>query len=270
MPKVNSATGHGWTAFPDWPPPTSGPVRLHFNSDASLAEAPDKRGDVSYQVDPADGSATYWNHGYSEASGPADEQAQDLARVTFTTPPLKKDVVVAGATEVNLRAALSATDGNLVVRMTDVDPSGASIIVASGWLKASHRLGHERLARSPRESCTTSRSTSGRPTGASPPGTPAPERLLGRPAAHRARRARGDGRDRDRRRRDLRRRPGAGGRAGAAGCRPAPAAPSLRRRAQRRPPGWACRRRGRASAGGTSGCVCGRRGACGWPVSRST
>jgi X-Pro dipeptidyl-peptidase C-terminal non-catalytic domain len=54
--------------------------------------------------------------------------------------------VVAGATEVNLRAALSATDGNLVVRMMDVEPSGASIIVATGYLKASHRLGHERPA----------------------------------------------------------------------------------------------------------------------------
>ena len=146
MPRVNSASGHGWTTFPDWPPPTSGPVRLRFNTDASLAETPDPRGSVSYEVDPADGSATYWNHGYSEASGPADEQAQDLARVTFTTPPLEKDVVVAGATEVNLRAALSATDGNLVVRMMDVEPSGASIIVATGYLKASHRLGHERLA----------------------------------------------------------------------------------------------------------------------------
>jgi len=146
MPKVNSASGHGWTTFPDWPPPTSGPVRLRFNTDASLAETPDTRGSVSYPVDPADGSATYWNHGYSEASGPADEQTQDLARVTFTTPPLKKDVVVAGATEVNLRAALSATDGNLVVRLMDVEPSGASIIVATGYLKASHRLGHERLA----------------------------------------------------------------------------------------------------------------------------
>jgi hypothetical protein len=146
MPKVNSASGHGWTTFADWPPPASGPVRLRFNTDASLAETPDKRGSVSYQVDPADGSATYWNHGYSEASGPADEQAQDSARVTFTTPPLKKDIVVAGATEVNLRAALSATDGNLVVRMTDVEPSGASIIVATGYLKASHRFGHESLA----------------------------------------------------------------------------------------------------------------------------
>ena len=50
--------------------------------------------------------------------------------MTFTTPPLKKDVVIAGPTEVNLRAALSATDGNLVVRLMDVEPSGASIIVA--------------------------------------------------------------------------------------------------------------------------------------------
>ena len=101
---------------------------------------------MSYPVNPADGTATYWYEGFGTVDGAADQRAQDLARVTFTTPPLTKDVVVAGPTEVNLRAALSATDGNLVVRLMDVEPSGASIIVATGYLKASHRLGHERLA----------------------------------------------------------------------------------------------------------------------------
>jgi len=146
MPQINSASGHGWTTFDDWPPPTAGPVRVHFNTDASLAETPDKRGSVSYQVNPFDGAATYWYEGFGTVAGAADEQAQDQARVTWTTPPLKKDVVVAGPTEVNLRAALSATDGNLVVRLMDVEPSGASIIVATGYLKASHRLGHTSLA----------------------------------------------------------------------------------------------------------------------------
>ena len=146
MPRINSATGHGWTTLPDWPPPTTGPVRLRFNTDATLAETADTRGSVSYPVNPADGTATYWYEGFGTVNGAADQRAQDLSRVTFTTPPLTKDVVVAGPTEVNLRAALSATDGNLVVRLMDVEPSGASIIVATGYLKASHRLGHERLA----------------------------------------------------------------------------------------------------------------------------
>ena len=146
MPRINSATGRGWTMFPDWPPPTTGPVRLRFNTDETLAEGADARGSVSYPVNPFDGSATYWYEGFGTVNGAADQRAQDLSRVTFTTPPLTKDVVVAGATEVNLRAALSAADGNLVVRLMDVEPSGASIIVATGYLKASHRLGHERLA----------------------------------------------------------------------------------------------------------------------------
>jgi len=145
MPQVNGAYGHGWTTFPNWPPPASRPVRMYFNADGTLGTAAGPKGEESYPVNPADGSPNYWYHGYSEADGPADQQAEDRNRVTFTSPPLDHDVVVAGATEVTLRAALSATDGNLVVRLTDVAPSGASILAASGYLKASHRFNHERV-----------------------------------------------------------------------------------------------------------------------------
>src|SRR3954468_19002936 len=133
MPQINGAAGHGWTVFPDWPPPTTGAVRPHLTTDGSLAEAPGAPGTASYPVDPSDGGVTYWSHGYSEVEGYADQRAQEARRLTFTTPALDRDVVVAGATETRLRATLSATDGNLVVRLTDVAPSGASILVATGW-----------------------------------------------------------------------------------------------------------------------------------------
>jgi predicted acyl esterase len=42
--------------------------------------------------------------------------------------------------EVHLRAALSAMDGNLVVKVEDVAPGGAVHQVSVGYLKASHRL----------------------------------------------------------------------------------------------------------------------------------
>jgi predicted acyl esterase len=145
MPQINGAAGHGLTVLPDWPPPTTGAVRLRFNADGTLAERPGPKGAASYPVDPSDGGVTYWSHGYSEVEGYADQRPQEAKRLLFTTPVLDRDVVVAGATETTLRAALSAADGNLVVRLTDVAPSGASILVATGWRKASHRLGHDRV-----------------------------------------------------------------------------------------------------------------------------
>jgi predicted acyl esterase len=43
----------------------------------------------------------------------------------------------------HLSAALSTPDGNLVVRLEDLAPNGASYVITTGWLRASHRLSHE-------------------------------------------------------------------------------------------------------------------------------
>jgi hypothetical protein len=61
----------------------------------------------------------------------------------FTTPPLPHDLVLAGGPELTLRAAFTAEDGNIAVVLEDVDENGEPARVTHGWLKASHRDGHE-------------------------------------------------------------------------------------------------------------------------------
>jgi putative CocE/NonD family hydrolase len=56
------------------------------------------------------------------------------------------DIVIAGEPRAHLRAALSTTDGNIVVRLHDVAPDGTSFVITTGWLRASHRTGHEQPA----------------------------------------------------------------------------------------------------------------------------
>jgi putative CocE/NonD family hydrolase len=146
MPMLNGAAGHGWTQFSDWPPPGTRAVRLRFTAGHGLAPRAGAAGHDSYRVDPFDGSPTYWNHPDSEIDGWANQQFQDAQRLTYTTAPLKQDLVVAGPVEATLRAALSATDGNLVVHLEDLLPNGRATLAATGWLKASHRLGDTSLA----------------------------------------------------------------------------------------------------------------------------
>jgi predicted acyl esterase len=59
---------------------------------------------------------------------------------------LPRDVVATGPGQVHLRAALSATEGNLVVKLEDVAPDGGSQQASVGFLKASHYRSHEQTA----------------------------------------------------------------------------------------------------------------------------
>jgi len=74
----------------------------------------------------------------STAPGTPDE------RLVFRTGPLRTDLVLAGGIGATIRATFSAADGNLAVVVSDVAPDGAVTRITQGWLKASHRRGHER------------------------------------------------------------------------------------------------------------------------------
>jgi hypothetical protein len=59
--------------------------------------------------------------------------------VGFTTPPLAKDVVIAGPSSLDLRLKSSVRDTDLQVTLTEVRPGGTETYVQNGWLRASHR-----------------------------------------------------------------------------------------------------------------------------------
>jgi predicted acyl esterase len=135
--------GHGWEELAAWPPPDSVKQRFHFRVDSGLATAPGLEGARSYDVKP-DGPSRHTLAGPRTDDPAADQASSDRRRMTYTTPPLVNDVVVAGAPEVRLKAKLSEADGAFIVKLEDVYPDGRVIEATTGHLKASHRLGHER------------------------------------------------------------------------------------------------------------------------------
>jgi hypothetical protein len=135
-----------WKEFSQWPPADVHARRMYLNGDRSLSAASGAAGVTRYAVNPLDGPARTWLGDFvvSYPEDPAaDQRVADLTRLTFTTGPLAGDSVLAGAARVHLRAALSARDGRFVVKVEDVAPDGKVVAVTDGYLKASHRDGHD-------------------------------------------------------------------------------------------------------------------------------
>src|SRR5262249_13126818 len=73
-----------------------------------------------------------------------DQNPDDLRSINFTSEPLEAQLEITGRPEATLHVALDeGEDVNLVAKLCDVAPDGASALITSGWLKASHRLSHE-------------------------------------------------------------------------------------------------------------------------------
>ena len=52
--------------------------------------------------------------------------------------------LLTGEITAKVRAAFTATDGNIAVVAEDVAPDGTAVRITQGRLKAGHRLGHDR------------------------------------------------------------------------------------------------------------------------------
>jgi predicted acyl esterase len=103
-----------WRSFGSWPPANSMAVRYWLAADGTLQE----RGGAA--------GLTAYNAGQGQ--------------LTFDTPPVAEDLVVAGPIEVGLRAAFSSTDMNVFARVDQVDLAGNVIDMGYGaQLKMSHR-----------------------------------------------------------------------------------------------------------------------------------
>jgi uncharacterized protein len=118
----------GWRQYDDWPPPGARTRTLALAAGGALTPGPARPIDATYTVNT------------EPAPGTPDE------RLVFRTGPLRSDLVLAGGIEASIRATFTASDGNLAVVVSDVAPDGTATRVTQGWLKASHRLGHERPA----------------------------------------------------------------------------------------------------------------------------
>lgn len=116
--------GTGWQQFDQWPPRDAHSLTLTLRRDGSLAAGPGASGEAAFDVNTGTG---------------APSEGQQLR---FSTAEVKRDVVLAGDATLTVRAAFSASDGNIAAVLYDEAPDGTRTRITAGWLKASHRHGH--------------------------------------------------------------------------------------------------------------------------------
>ena len=126
-----------WRNLPTFPPADMHPQYWYFQPEGVLAATfPPASEPDRYRYDPSDPTPSVGSVGRFLGTGPARQDNRALeARLdvlTFTSPPLDRDLEVMGPVwaELFIRSSLLHTD--FFVRMTDVEPSGKSMNVCDG------------------------------------------------------------------------------------------------------------------------------------------
>jgi putative CocE/NonD family hydrolase len=154
-----------FVASPTWPMPGMHPVNLYLDgttsgsatslNDGSLVSAPpsaagsdmlvyDPTGTpcsrTTFQWGDASTTQAQGNGGTNNVPCENDERPNEVHELTYSTPALAKPVTINGPINVHLTAENPlGRDSFFTVRVTDVDPSGASTQLSAGWLLASMR-----------------------------------------------------------------------------------------------------------------------------------
>jgi putative CocE/NonD family hydrolase len=131
-----------WRETSSWPPAAAAPQRWYLGAGGSLSPAPPAAlgPDSEFVYDPADpvpSAGAGASLSTPAPHGPAD-QAPVEARpdvLVFTSPPLPRDLEVAGRVRVALYAESSAPSTDWVARVCDVHPDGTSYGVCDGILR---------------------------------------------------------------------------------------------------------------------------------------
>jgi putative CocE/NonD family hydrolase len=130
----------------DWPSPKLDPSRLYLRAGGGLSpdaptgdEAPE-----TFLQHPLSGicsqSTSQWTAGIAEPIPcTTDDRLNEAGEVTYTTPPMERDLRIDGPLLANLWVTTTARDAVTSVKVTDVAPDGSSKELTGGWLAASFR-----------------------------------------------------------------------------------------------------------------------------------
>ena len=125
----------------------------HSVNDGTLSRTP-PRGAASYQdfyvYDPTAGSSIPIDREGPDGFlpyAPLDQRFDEPHGLTYTTPPLRRPLHLAGPSELRFWALTDASDMAWVARLVDVAPDGSARLITSGWLRASFRRVDPRRSR---------------------------------------------------------------------------------------------------------------------------
>jgi putative CocE/NonD family hydrolase len=144
-----------WVRLDTWPPPGATTTRWYLRrgpsgSASSLndgvldLEEPSHEPADTYLHDPFDPVPSIGGHGgvgWQWPAGPIDQRPAELRSLTYTTPPLERDVTVLGEPILEFWATTSAADTDFVLTLSDVYPDGHSAILRQNAVRAEYRRG---------------------------------------------------------------------------------------------------------------------------------
>jgi len=133
-----------------WPPSDAKPCRLYFSNSSDdpkggllVTKPPRREQPHSFVYDPNDPVPTNGGNNLIAKAGVRDqreiEKRPDV--LLFTSPPLERDVEVAGRMKARIYASSSAKDTDFTVKLVDVLPDGTAYNVADGLIRARYRQG---------------------------------------------------------------------------------------------------------------------------------
>ena len=147
------AIGALWEAdFGNWPINSTKPTSYYLGKNGTLSRTKAKKGSaVSYKSDPSARPAKTLGENAQGDSWLAQPpyQWEPVAAgkgLGFITPPLSKDVFMAGPSSVDLYLKSSKANTDVQVTLTEVRPDGNETYVQNGWLRATHRKLNKKLS----------------------------------------------------------------------------------------------------------------------------
>ncbi|MCE5292467.1 MAG: CocE/NonD family hydrolase [Nocardiaceae bacterium] len=138
---IQPATGQ-YVQAQQWPPAASKFTKYYLKNGQLTTTAPLLPGLKTYLTNPAAGlTMPLDEYGTVAASPyfPTDQQLAALDGVTWQSPALTADKIIAGPIQMKLNAASTATDTDWIVKVSDVAPDGTQSIITEGYLRAAHR-----------------------------------------------------------------------------------------------------------------------------------
>ena len=135
-----------WKYENEWPISRAQTRTYYLSGDGRLLDAPPaSESEIPYKYDPSTGITaglkTVFPLGIDY---PKDQRYDDSHSLTFDSDPLDSDVEVTGEPELTLTVSSDVRDIGLVAKICDVAPDRSSTLATTGWLRLSHRHGHER------------------------------------------------------------------------------------------------------------------------------
>ncbi|RYZ28388.1 MAG: CocE/NonD family hydrolase, partial [Sphingobacteriales bacterium] len=136
-PKLPEATifftgENQWKKFDQWPPAATQPQEIYFSSNNGLSwEKPSaKTAPSSYISDPAHPVPYTEDVHFSRTREYMTDDQRFASRrtdvLTFQTPPLENDLTLAGTVIADLKASITGTDADFVIKLIDVFPDDFS------------------------------------------------------------------------------------------------------------------------------------------------